>query len=447
MTKKVVPAQSLGISNAMISHDAIYAIEKLKKHKFEGYIVGGGIRDLLLAKPPKDFDVVTNATPEQVRKIFKRNSIIIGKRFKIVHVIFDNMNPEKIINNRPVIERHIIEISTYRSSKVHKRNLNERGRITEDNNYGTQKEDAFRRDFTINSLYYDPIKELIIDYTDGLTDINNKLIRMIGNAEERYIEDPVRILRAVRLSIKLGLEIEQITLAPFNNVKQLLAHENKGRMYEEMLKILLCGSAIACIEKLKEIKLPKRVFPLFDKLFFTRKPEEFATNILKMTDSRLKETSDVSVIFILAGLMWEIIYQEWQQLLLTGLSPFEALNASILQNREYIYSIGIAKHTFSAIRDVWMLQLDFEAPNLKRLDSMPNVPRFRQAWHLFSARNTIGQVDSKLHDWWNRFISIENISERPILHDELALIIGNATLKATPSSKRSKRKKAITHIA
>lgn len=446
MTKKVVPAKTLGISKAMVSHDAIYTIEKLKKHNFAGYIVGGGVRDLLLAKEPKDFDVVTNATPEQVRKIFKRNSIIIGKRFKIVHVIFDNINPEKMVNNRPVVERHIIEISTYRSSKVHKRNLNERGRITEDNNYGTQKEDAFRRDFTINSLYYDPIKELIIDYTDGLTDVNNKLIRMIGNAEERYIEDPVRLLRAIRLSIKLNLEIEKDTLAPFNKVKLLLAHENKGRMYEEMLKILLCGSAIACIEKLKEIKLPKRIFPLFDKLFFTRKPEEFAINILKMTDTRLKETSDVSLIFILAGLIWETVYQEWQQLLLTGLSPAEALNVSIIQKREYIYSIGIAKHTFSAIRDVWMLQLDFETPNLKRLELMPNIPRFRQAWHLFSARNAIGQVDSKLHAWWDRFINIEDVTQRPLLHDELALLIGDETLKTKPAAKRSRRKKAVTNI-
>lgn len=436
-----MPIHKLGISGAMVNHDAVYVIEKLHKHNFDGYIVGGGIRDILLGKTPKDFDIVTNATPEQVRKIFKRNALIIGKRFKIVHVIFDNINPEKIINNRPLIERHIIEISTYRSSKVHKHNLNERGRITEDNNYGTQKEDAFRRDFTINSLYYDPISEIVIDYTGGLDDIEQRKIRIIGNAEERYIEDPVRLLRAIRLATKLELDIDQNTLAPLDKVKQLLVHENKSRLYEEMLKILLSGSAVSCIKKLYQIKLPRRVFLLFDKLFFTNKPDTLAVKILEKTDARLKETTDISLIFILAGLMWNLIYNDWQEFLLTGLSPFEALNESILQNREYIYSIGVAKYTFSAMRDVWLMQLDFESPpSSRQIDAMLRIPRFRQAWHLFSARHEVEQIDSTLHSWWERFIE-SNAEDRDELHKELRTLVGSSVKTATKSRSNSKRRK------
>ena len=418
MTKKIVPAKSLGISSDMVSYDAVYVIEKLHKHDFDGYIVGGGVRDLILNKTPKDFDIVTDATPEQIKKIFKRNSLIIGRRFKIVHVIFDNINPDKMINNRPVVERHIIEISTYRSAKIHKKDLNERGRITEDNNYGTQKEDALRRDFAINSLYYDPIREKVIDYNNGLQDIQDKLIRVIGTAKERYTEDPVRILRAIRLSVKLGLTIEKNTFAPFAKMKHLLTHENKGRLYEEMLKILLSGSSTLCIHKLYEIGLPNNVFSLFDQLFFKPKPDNFAIKVLEKTDVRLKETTDVSLVFILSGLIWSRIYSNWQDLLPKGYSPSEALMESISQNKEYIYSIGIAKHTYSAMRNVWLLQLDFEMPDISKLGTILSVSRFRQAWHLFSLRHELNQVDPKLYAWWDKFINGDN-EQRILLHQEL----------------------------
>lgn len=439
MAKKPISAQSLGISNSLVSPDAIYVIEKLHKHNFDGYIVGGGIRDILLNKTPKDFDIVTNATPEQVRKIFKRNSIIIGRRFKIVHVIFDNINPEKMVNNRPIIERHIIEISTYRSSKINKHHLNEHGRITEDNNYGSQKEDALRRDFTINSLYYDPVNQVVIDYNNGLKDINDKLIRIIGNAKERYTEDPVRMLRAFRLAVKLDLHIHKDTFAPFNKMKHLLTHENKGRLYEEMLKILLSGSAVKCIHKLYEVKLPHNVFALFDQLFFKPAPDILAVKVLEKTDARLKETSDISLVFILSGLMWSIINDNWQKFLST-MPPRQALIEGISKHREYIYSIGITKYTYSAMRDVWLLQLDFENPTIKRLESILSIPRFRQAWHLFSLRHELGQVDSSLFNWWDKFINATN-DERISLHSELQTLVKHSSDKKPPKKRKRKKKK------
>ena len=445
MTKKTISAKTLGINNQLVKHDAIYVIEKLHAHKFDGYIVGGGVRDLLLNKTPKDFDIVTNATPEQVKKIFKKNSLIIGRRFKIVHVIFDNINPEKMVNNRPINERHIIEISTYRSSKVNKKNLNEHGRIIEDNNYGTQKEDAVRRDFTINALYYDPINEIVIDYNNGLKDIEKKVIRIIGNPKERYTEDPVRMLRAFRLAVKLGLEIEKNSFTPFAKMKHLLTHENKGRMYEEMLKILLSGSSLACINKLHEVNLPHNVFPLFDQLFFKSNPDTFALKSLEKTDARLQETTDVSLVFILSGLMWSMVHTTWQKLIAGGTNKHQALLDAIYQIRDFATGLGVTKYTFSAMKDVWLLQLEFETPSIKHLGNILSVPRFRQAWHLFSLRHEALQIDPVMFVWWDKFITGDN-EQRIALQAQLPEEQPQEEIIEKSPKKRKRRKKTVIKI-
>ena len=442
MTKKIKKAGDLGISHTMVSHDALYVIEKLQKSSFDGYIVGGGVRDLLLGKTPKDFDIVTNASPEQVRKIFRNNSIIIGRRFKIVHVLFNNINPEKMVNNRPIIERNVIEISTYRSFKVHKHHINEHGKITEDNNYGTQEEDAFRRDFTINSLYYDPIKEIVIDYTNGIKDVQNKLIRVIGNVKERYTEDPVRMLRAFRLAVKLDLQIEKHAYAPFNKMKHLLTHENKWRLYEEMLKILLSGSSALCIQKLQEIKLPHNVFTLFDKLFFCSTPDTFAIRVLEKTDLRLKETTDISVIFILAGLLWPIIHKSWTKHLTSGVSAYNGLLESITYHEDFIFSVGITKNIFCAMREIWMLQLKLEAPQVSILAKMTTMPRFRQAWHLYCLRQEFNQIDNQLYEWWNKYIAATS-EQQMALVEELKILIPNQPLDKPKRKKKRKKKSSI----
>jgi poly(A) polymerase len=437
MTKKIITASSLGVSNTKINHDALFVIEQLQKNNYDGYIVGGGIRDILLGKTPKDFDVVTNARPEVVRKIFRRNSVIIGRRFKIVHVLFDNINPEKIINNRPIIERHIIEISTYRSSKVHQHNLNEHGKIVEDNNYGTQEEDAFRRDFTINSLFYDPIKEIIIDYTNGIEDIKNKTLRIIGNPKDRYTEDPVRILRAIRLAIKLEIQIEKKSYAPFAKFKQLLCNENKWRMYEEMLKIFLSGESLKCIQELRNIKLPFKIFPLFDKLFFKNKADEFALKILEKTDIRLKETNDVSIIFIFSGLLWSMVEEDYNNNYNNGMTKYNALIASIEQHTQFINLLGVTKNIFYAVRDVWILQIKLEIPQAKNVAKTVLEPRFRQAWHLYSMRHEFQQVDSDIYSWWSKYLN-ENSNKEKLL-DELNILVGKKFSLPQNNKKKKKR--------
>lgn len=422
MTKKTVAAKKYNIDNSQISADALYVIEKLQENGFDACIVGGGIRDLLLGKQPKDFDIVTSATPELVRKVFRRNSIIIGRRFKIVHIIFDNINPNKMVNNRPIVERHIIEVSTYRSNKVHKHSLNEHGRIMIDNNYGTQKEDAIRRDFTINALYYDPFAEKIIDYQNGLKDIESKTLKVIGKARTRYIEDPVRILRAIRLSVKLGLTIDKDSQKPIEELKHLLLNESRGRMYEEMLKILLSGYSVACIRELIKINFPKNIFPLLDRIFFVSEPDELALNILTKTDLRLKENPDVSLVFILSGLMWSGVYLTYQKLLVSGSSIKHNFYDSIAMQREFAYNTGITKNIFNNISDLYILQFEFEYPNIKKIDKILINPRFRQAWHLYTSRHEVNQVDPKLYNWWHSYLEADN-DERIKLYSELENII------------------------
>lgn len=434
--KRIHNAINYGISKNLINNDALTVVEKLHKNKFDAYIVGGGIRDLLLGKTPKDFDIVTNATPEVVRKIFKRNSLIIGRRFKIVHIIFNNINPDKLIHNRPLIEKHIIEVSTYRSSKVARNSLNQFGKITEDNNYGTQVEDASRRDFTINALYYDPIKEIIIDYHNGMNDIKNRILSIMGKPIERYQEDPVRILRAIRLSVKLSLNLAPATKVAISDTKDLLINEHKWRLYEEMLKILLSGSAYSCIKNLQEIDLPKNVFILFDKLFFNKNTDPLAIKILEKTDARLQESSDVSVVFILAGLMWNFVYKLWQKYLLDGGSAYSALSDAISTQKNNAFDLGVPKYAYNGMREVWMLQLDFENPTIKRVHNMLNNSRFRQGWHLYSTRHDLKLVETKIWQWWDAFI-IADDDNRLILLDKLEIICNN---KPSKNKKPNKRK-------
>jgi len=438
MTKKTIAAQKYNVDNSRISADALYVIEKLQEQGHDAYIVGGGIRDLLLGKQPKDFDIVTSATPEMVRKVFRRNSIIIGRRFKIVHVFFDNMNPNKIVNNRPIVERHIIEVSTYRSNKVHKHTLSEHGRIMIDNNYGTQKEDVIRRDFTINALYYDPVAEKIIDYQNGLKDVENKCIKVIGKARTRYIEDPVRMLRAIRLSIKLGLTIDKDSLKPIEELKHLLLNESRGRMYEEMLKILLSGYSVECIHALIKLNLPHNTFSLLDKVFFKPTPDQLALNILAKTDLRLKENPDVSLVFILSGILWSNIYNDYQELLTQGDSARQSFYDSIAMQKDFAYYCGIAKNMFNNISDVWLLQLDFEFPNVKKVDKILSSPRFRQAWHLYTSRHEVGQVDPKLYQWWNSYMEADNAAKIK-LQEEL-----NDLMQITKPATKKKRRRYNT---
>ncbi len=432
--KEIIDARTLGVSHSQVDLEALEVVRKLQSQGFSAYIVGGGTRDLLLGKIPKDYDIVTNAEPEKIRRIFHKNSMIIGRRFKIVHVYFEKLNVERSTKvGKPCYERHIIEVSTYRSNKIHDHTLSEHGRILVDNNYGSIDEDAFRRDFTINALYYDPIAEVIIDYHHGLDDIKHKVIRVIGNAHERYLEDPVRVLRAIRLSEKLGLTIDENTYINFRNAKHLLLNEPKGRLFEEMLKILLSGSSVSIIRELHELGLPRRVFNLFDKLFLHSRPDEFALEVLKKTDERIAKGEDVSLIFILSGLIWQSVYHFYQQELSAGNHFRQAMLNAIARNKNLIFNSGITRNLYAAIREIWLMQLDFDFPSVNRLEHFLNQSRFRQAWHLYNLRGEFQQVNSEIFGWWDEYLKLD------VDADKTELLIRLVDL--TPPEKKSKRRK------
>jgi poly(A) polymerase len=434
----IVPATNYGVNATLIDEFALKVVKKLQENKFEGLIVGGGIRDLLLNKPPKDFDVVTDATPEDVRRLFKRNSIIIGKRFRIVHVIFERINYDRLVNNRPALERHIIEISTYRSLKTQHTTVNELGRIVSDNSYGMQSDDALRRDFTVNALYYDPIQEVIIDYSDGLTDIKNHTLRMIGEPQLRYTEDPVRILRALRLSIKLNLQIEAKTLEQISASRELLSNENRGRLFEEMLKILMSGYAHECVDAVKKFKLPSGIFPIFDKVFFGKTPDPIALKVLDKTDSRLRENNNVSAVFILSGMMWHMLYELWQQkFLYSGADAIQGLYDAIDNFRDCAVRLGVPRNIYNSMTYIWRLQFEFENPTIKNVIKTTTSSRFRQGLHLYNLRMEFGEVDGNLNQWWNKFIELHDGTEKLAHLDQLQSICGNQKIKTTRSSKKS----------
>jgi len=239
-----------GIERSELSDAAIRTCEQLQQAGYRAFVVGGAVRDLLLRRHPKDFDVATDATPEQVRTVFRR-SRIIGRRFRLVHVMFG---------------QETIEVSTFRSAHVatsdeESANTDEHGRLLRDNVYGSQADDAIRRDFTMNALFYDPAAEEIWDYTNGVHDIEKKRVVMIGDAEARYREDPVRMLRAARLAGKLGFTIEPATEAPIATLKPLLANVPEARLFDEMQKLLFSGHALACIEKLRTLGLHTLLLP------------------------------------------------------------------------------------------------------------------------------------------------------------------------------------------
>ena len=306
--KTVIPLERHNIRAEMLSFAAEKVICRLKEAGFQAYVVGGAVRDLLLGIEPKDFDVATDATPEQVHKLFRR-SRIIGRRFQIVHV----MNGAEVI-----------EVTTFRGgAKVHQ---NARGRIMKDNTYGSIEEDAMRRDFTCNALYYDPEKEEILDFHNGMDDIAERKLVMIGNAAERYQEDPVRILRAIRLSGKLGFELSQATAGPIAESIGRLKHEPVARLFDEIMKLLFSGHARECLKRLKEFDVPDDIHPLFNALNISDGMDGKMIGLaLKNTDERLRADKSVSVGFVLAALMWPELNRHWKVNLQQGLKPSHAL--------------------------------------------------------------------------------------------------------------------------
>ncbi|SUA36064.1 poly(A) polymerase [Neisseria zoodegmatis] len=428
--KEVIPFTEHRISADMLSFAAEKVVRRLHNEGFEAYVVGGAVRDLLLGMEPKDFDVATNATPEQIRKVFRR-SRIIGRRFQIVHVM---IGPETI------------EVTTFRSGG--KVQHNEHGRIMKDNAYGSMEEDAMRRDFTCNALYYDPIRQQIIDFHHGVSDVLARKLVMIGNPAERYQEDPVRVLRAVRLSGKLGFEVEQETAAPIAEYAGRLKQEPVARLFDEIMKLLFSGYASSCLAQFDKLGVRENIHPILSALLKAAKDgQSIAAAALRNTDERLRADKSVSVGFVLAAVMWPQLDSRWQKNIKSGLKSAPALTQAINDLRDMEKGWGVPQRFSATMREIWQLQPQFENRKGARPHRLLAQQRFRAAYDFLLLRAETGHADPELAHWWTAFQHADDT-----LRLEMTASQRGQGAKSGDEAKRKRRrkprkKKEVSHEA
>jgi len=371
-----------------VSAAALKVCDVLQEAGFSASVVGGAVRDLLFDIEPKDFDVATDARPEQIKPLFRR-ALIIGRRFRLVHVM---------------IGGETVEVSTFRSADAGTTDKDEHGRVLRDNVFGTQEEDARRRDFTVNALYFDPATEEIVDYHGGLADLRRHLLRMIGDPETRFREDPVRMLRAVRLAAKLGLTIESGTRAPIRRLAPLIEHVPPARVFDEMLKLLLSGHASACVRQLREEGLSKGVLPLLDVILEQPLGERFVTLALSQTDERVRTERPVSPAFLFAALLWHEVLAASKARLARGERPVPALEAAMDKVLDAQFEkLALTRKLTATMREIWAMQPRFEQRGGQRPYRLLESPRFRMGYDFLALRAASGEVTAELEAWWRAF--------------------------------------------
>jgi len=376
-----------GLRRVSVSRGAMQVIDRLQEAGFRAFIVGGAVRDLLLGIAPKDFDVATNATPEEVKPLFRR-AFIIGRRFRLVHVHAGG---------------ETIEVSTFRGPQAEAQ-ADEHGRILSDNVFGTQAEDAARRDFTINALYYDPVTEEIWDYLDGFKDIQARRLRLIGGPVTRYREDPVRMLRAVRLAAKLGCRIDPKTEAPIAKLAALIQNVPAARLFEEMQKLLLSGHASESLRALRAHGLHHGLLPMLDVILEQPLGSRFIELALANTDRRVREGKPVSPGFLFATLLWHETLSEWTARKQAGENTlpalFDAMDQVLSSQAE---KIAIPRRFGADIKEIWSLQPRFEQRGGRRPFRLLEQPRFRAGFDFLLLRAASGEVPEELGQWWQDF--------------------------------------------
>ena len=385
----IIPFDMHGVNRRGISPAARKVTDGLHAAGFQAYVVGGAVRDLLLGRQPKDFDIATDATPEEVRRVFRR-SRIIGRRFRLVHVLFGE---------------ETVETSTFRRMvEVEEAETDEHGRLLRDNEFGDQEQDAARRDFTANALFYDPATQEIYDYHDGYADIRANTLRMIGDPEVRYREDPVRMLRAVRLSAKLGMKLDAATAAPIAYMKDLLGNVPQARLLDEMLKLLLSGHAVECVKKLRAMDLHHGLLPMLDVILNQPQGEKFVMSALHSTDQRLREDKPASPAFLFAALLWHEVLADWKTHLDAGERPVVALHAAMDEVLERQRAqLAIPRRYDAVMKEIWQLQSRFEQRGGQRPFRLLEHPRFRAAYDFLLLRCESGEADPALGLWWDEF--------------------------------------------
>ena len=440
-----IPPTVHGINVALVDERALNVVRTLQDAGYEAYVVGGAVRDLLLGLRPKDFDVATDATPEEVKALFRR-AFIIGRRFRIVHVVYGRGR-----------EHEVIEVSTFRAhldnraaeqvvgnEKTSKSELagmkhavDSSGRVLRDNVWGPQDEDATRRDFTVNAMYYDPESQYLVDYHGGMQDAKKKILRMIGDPVSRYREDPVRIIRAVRFAAKLsplGFKLESKTGKPLATMLKLLADVPQSRLFDEMLKLLQTGHAMASIEQLQQLGLHKGIYPLLD-VVVERADTAFVKAALLDTDRRVGEEKPVAPSFLLACVLWADVKAGWDQRLAKRVPPFPALQEAIDEVFEARIGDVSGRGKLAAdMREIWMMQPRFE----KRVGSAPfslvEQARFRAGFDFLRLRAEVAEVEVTLADWWQEFSLADDAAREDLI--QLAKSEKTSNPQADPSKPR-----------
>lgn len=402
-TPRVIGPEEHGIDPQLVSWQARKTCEQLQNRGFRAYIVGGAVRDLLLGVTPKDFDVVTDATPEEVKRS-QRRAVIIGRRFRLVHVMFGN---------------EIIECSTFRALSGAGVAKDATGRVVSDNEFGEMWEDAARRDFACNAMYYDPKTQELFDYHRGFDDIKAKRLRMIGVPEERYREDPVRMVRAVRIAAKLGFQIDSATEKPIPKMGRLLRNVPKPRLMDELLKILTCGHAVSCVKKLRKEALDKELLPMLDVIMAEPDGERFLMVALERSDERIAIGKKLSPFFLLGTLLWPQAAKRWAyNETKLGMKRLPALHSAALGVLEgQSGQFAIQRRIQNDIYDLWMLQARMERRTGKSAYAVLRHPRYRAAWDFLLLRSIVGLADPMLVDWWERFSQADEETQREMLEE------------------------------
>lgn len=439
-TLNIITHQQHNISRQQISSNALKVLYRLNQAGFEAFLVGGGVRDLLLGLQPKDFDIATNATPEQVRQLF-RNCRLIGRRFRLAHVMFG---------------REIIEVATFRGhhqiegeneeidddnleqlnetatdeidsndpllsdtdSFVDKKSLfdktasaaqSEQGMLLRDNVYGSVEEDAERRDFTINAMYYNVADYSIHDYANGLEDLEDRLVRLIGNPETRYREDPVRMLRAIRFAVKLDFDIEEETAEPIEELAHLLKDIPSARLYEESLKLLQSGHGLEAYHLMRQYNLFQQLFPTIAQHFtadYDSQTEQMIDIALDSTDIRIEEEKRVNPAFMFAAMLWYPLQERIKSIMADKkLSHYDAmLEASNDILDEQIKTIAIPRRHTTTIREIWQLQQRLPRREGKRAARLLELAKFRAGFDFLVMRSEIeGGETELLAKWWQTY--------------------------------------------
>ncbi|WP_427978988.1 polynucleotide adenylyltransferase PcnB [Agarivorans sp.] len=400
MEQQVIPRAEHNISRQDISENALKVLYRLHKSGYKAYLVGGGVRDLLLGKQPKDFDIATDATPEQIKGLF-RNCRLVGRRFRLAHILFG---------------RDIIEVATFRGHHDSEQantdsKRSDEGMLLRDNVYGSIEEDAERRDFTVNALYYNIADFSVVDFAGGIGDIAERRLQLIGDPETRYREDPVRMLRAVRFAVKLDFDIAPESLAPIAEYGHLLKDIPAARLFEESLKLLLSGEGKETFKMLAQTQLLYPLFPLLKPLlqqWDEDAPElRFILMALASTDKRVRGEQKVTPAFIFAALLWPLLEIKKDELLVElSLGEHDAM--AMAMNwvlSEQCKSIAIPKRFTTGIREIWQLQSRLDRRFGKRAFQTFAHPRFRAAFDFLELRAKASQDQQlgELAQWWQQW--------------------------------------------